>query len=235
MHPDLVLLVALDQADEALTRAERALTAARNRPGEARVALAAAEAALVAAQGEVDAAKAEERAQQRKLSEYENRRAGAVRALETGQGSAEAAERQLAQVREIMGDTETAILEAMERHEVLCPQRDTRRAERDAAAAALRAVEAAAPPEIAALEAEVAQAQASREAARAPIAKDLAVAYDRLRARKSRAVTPIRKDTCNACNTVISAQRLANAARGVELLTCSNCARFLVPPAAPSA
>lgn len=230
MHADLTLLVALDAADEHVSDLERRLAAARARPAEGRAARDAAAEAARAARAAWEAARDEERALNRKLAEYETRRQGAVRALETGAGSPEAAERQLAQVREILDQTETGILEAMERQAELAPPRDAAQAALAAAEAKLAEIEAAAPGEIATLETELRLAVGARDVARGPVSTHLLAAYDGLRIRKRRPVTLIHKDTCKACNTLVSAQRIADAARGSALINCHNCGRFLVPP-----
>ena len=231
MHDDLMCLLALNDADDALDTAKARLSAAKSAVKKATQQRDEALTARDGAQADLDAAKAEERALNRKVEQYEARRATATRALEMGAGDPDAAERQIEQVGQILDDSETAILELMEKQETLTAIRDAKQEELDAKERALEAAIAAAPAAIAEATAQEAAASTERDEKRTLVRKDMVVHYERVRQRKRKPVVRLNGRTCPACQLMIGAARVSELKRGViDILMCPGCHRIVVLP-----
>ena len=231
MHDDLIQLLALNDADDALDTAKARLSAAKSAVKKATQQRDAALTTRDEAQAELDAAKAEERALNRKVEQYEARRATATRALEMGAGDPDAAERQISQVSQILDDSETLILELMEKQEGLTEVRDAKQKELDAQESALKAAIEAAPAAIAETTAQEASASAERDHVRAQVRKDMVVHYERVRQRKRKPVVRLNGRTCPSCQLMIGAARVSELKRGViDILVCPGCHRIVVLP-----
>jgi predicted nucleic acid-binding Zn-ribbon protein len=227
MHPDLVRLAELTDLDTELDRVKKDLTAARATVEQAAGAEREATAARDRAAADLEVAKNEERALYRKIDEYKTRRQGAVRMLEMGAGSADAAEKQLAQCEAILDETETELLYLMERMDTLRAALAAADASVARAKAAHTEAARAAPGRIGELEAQEKDLTGRRTAVHADIPADLRGRYDLLRASKKRtAVARIVDGTCSACNISVQAQMIADVKRG-QLVTCHGCQRWL--------
>ncbi len=228
MHPDLELIIRVYEADEKLFVAQEGLDAARALVGDAEAALAAAQSKLQAAQAAVDAGKAEERRLKREVESYEQRRSGAVRALEMGQGDPDAAERQITQCTSILDDLETQQLENFEAQEDLADTLSA--AQQDVADAEETLAEArkAAPPEIDRLESAVAAAAGALDVVESETRRDVLAQYKAVRHRKRRVITELDgHNACVVCHQIPPLGQLSDARRGVELLICRGCRRWI--------
>ncbi len=230
MHPDLLRLAELTDVDTGLDRVAKELTAARGAIAQALGVEEGAEKARAAIGSEIEALKTTERTLQRKLDEYKTRRQGAIRILETGAGSSDSAEKQLAQCEAILDETETEMLVLFEGMDALKSRLKAAEAVVAQAAASRGEVEKAAPGRIAGLEANQRALQTRRGELHGAIAADLRGRYDLLRASKKRtAVARVVDSTCATCHVVVHQQQIADIKRG-QFVACPGCQRWLAMP-----
>jgi len=228
MHPDLEAIRALDAEDEQVRNLAAALAKAQALEPDANAKVAAAKAALAAAQAALDAVRAAERASKRDTEQYEQRRTGAIRALEMGQGDPAAAERQLAQVTVILDDLETRQLELMEEAELKVATLAKAKQVLADAETALAAAQSAAPGQVRALAEQHHVALARRTAVAQTLRAEILNHYELVYLRKGRALSKLdRSGACPRCNTYPAAAMVAEARRGVTLLVCGGCHRWL--------
>ena len=158
---------------------------------------------------------------------YEAQRANAVRALEQGAGSADAAERQIQQCEDILDELETATLELMEQQENLARQLADANTNTEAKKRAAGDMEASTPTEIQELKEIIREHTASRDSALSALERSLRDRYDALVTRKGTAMAPIRRDACSACRRVVPPQQVVDL-RLLKLQTCRGCCRWLL-------
>lgn len=229
MHPDLERLAQLSELDLELERVAKEVAVARGWLGDAAAAVAEATRERDVLRAAIADNAAEDRAAQRKLDDYRAKKAGALRMLETGMGSPEAAERQMTQCDAIIDETETALLLLMERNDAL--RRDLEFAEQALAKATLARDEAErqAPGRIGVAEREHDRLAKRRDAVRSELPADLRGRYDTLRSgKKKNTVARIADGTCSACQMVVGVQQIADIKRGL-IAPCRGCGRWLVP------
>lgn len=228
MHEDLERIVAIDRLDRSSDQIRRTRNAARQRLNDARTALEAAKTALTEAEATLEANRVEERALSRRLSDARQAQQRALRVLETGVGDPEAAQRQHDRSGALIDELETGMLEVLETQDTLIEARDLATRTRDAQITAVAEAESALPP----AESEAEAALAADAAARAPLydglPTELQQRYDDQRAKRRWAVARIREKACNACNTVVQQQHVADLKRGL-IRPCMGCGRFIVP------
>jgi predicted nucleic acid-binding Zn-ribbon protein len=226
---EVELLGAIGDRDAEVDRASRAIEQAKRALDAARVAVTAAIAARAASeQARVEHAK-HTHALERRIDEYRVRERGALRALETGAGDATAAERQLAQCRAILDETETEQIVAMDRDDALRATLATQAAAITDAEAAERDLTARTPGVISKAEAAITAADAHRREQLAALTDDTRKRYESLRTSKRRnAVVRIVDGTCSACQMTVPMQQLADLRAG-RLSACRGCTRFIVP------
>ena len=225
---DIERIARLALADQDLDHLDKELAHLRARIPSATVARDEARASLEAAKVRLTAAKQAERATAREVETYEKRKAGAQRALETGMGDPDAAERQVAQCIQIIDDLENRELEEMEAIEEALVNLDAAEASLIGAEAFLVSETEAAPPEIATHEASRAVAQTERDQAWADVPKDLQLRYELVRKKKKYAAVELRDGYCLACRVHVPLQEASDVNRGL-LKHCHSCGRFLLP------
>lgn len=229
MHPDLERIAQVAALDAKHDRAAKALEDAKTSVARAKTTVATATSARAAAQAELDAAKSREYAASRDVTTYRERERGAIRALETGAGNPEAAERQIAACRQHIDAAETLELESMEQQDGLKRQLVAATTALTEAEAALTATTASAPTTIASSEAEIRAIAAERAPIWAQLPLDLRSRYDTIRPKKRSCVAWIRDATCSACQLHVPAQQISDIARGANLEGCRGCGRWLIP------
>lgn len=231
MHPDLVAISNVWQADSAIDRLKaehEGLTAASAKAAEAR---ARAEAERDAARAALDAVVKAERENGRELDSYVQKRDTTRRMIDQGTApDYAAAERQLAQCTAKVDELETSGLELLD-------GLDAARATLAAAEKALAAADEEAKAAKAALAArdpgirtEMAAAIPRREAAWAELPNDYRGPYGELRRRKRVALVNVEEGgSCAVCHMRIAPQKVneVRLARGVH--TCPGCGGFVLP------
>lgn len=228
MHEDLERIVAIDRLDRSSDQARRARAAAHQSQADAVAALAAAGDALAAAEAALEANRGAERALSRRLTDARQAQSRALRVLETGVGDPEAAQRQHDRSGALIDELETDMLEILEQQDTLVGARDAASQHQAATRQALAEAEAAVPPAEAAAEAVLTADASARAPLWSALPAELQQRYDDQRAKRRWAVARIREKACNACNTVVQQQHVADLKRGL-IRPCMGCGRFIVP------
>lgn len=226
MHPDLEQIATAYAADRQIATLRRKRTTAEATLADGKKAAADAQKARDAAQAELRRLGSEEQSLAAKTTEYQARKAGAQRVLDTG-GNLDVAQRQLDQVNAILDDVETQgilNLEAQDAARVAVALADKALAER-------RKVEADVveriPKEIAAIDAEISRHEAERVAALAPLDHNTRERYMLLLAKKGSAASEVKGGVCAACSMAVQPQHLADVKRGM-IVPCRGCSRWLI-------
>lgn len=229
MNDELEQIEQLDVLDREIDRLSTEIAKSNARLSALDSALDSATTALAEARSAVEHHKTEERATQRKLDDLATNRKSALRVLETGIGSADAAQRQLERCDVLIDETESAMLAVLE-------AQDKAAATSAQATAALALAKADAtrghaeiPATIARAETDRAALRTQREGCHGKLASDLRSRYDDFRARNRFATTRIQSGGCNTCGYTVQLQMLADLQRG-RLVTCQGCHRWLLPP-----
>jgi len=227
MNTDLEALLEVAIFDRRLQRLDTAIKKAEKRLADTDAHAKRAATHLQAKADALSVTKKEEHGYQRKLHLYRERRASAIRILESGVGDFTAAEKQVSQCDQILDDTETLILEAMETHDSL--DEDVAQATAGVADTeqGLTVVKAETRAEIADHNREWQEIVAERELAWGRVDREFHHKYNNLLRRKKYSVAPIYKGACDGCQIVLQRQELADLKRGL-IKTCRGCKRWLV-------
>lgn len=228
MHEELATLDAVAQHDRELRDLARRIEKAQGVLADMQAAHAAAEALHTERTQAHRELRRAEKAAERKIGLYKQRRQSAIHVLENGLGDTDAAQRQIDQCENILDETETEVLELLEQQETLEALIAEALAGRDEAAATLAEVEQTVPADVAALEAETSTVRAARELEFAKLDPSIQARYTALAARKRVAVVRIERGSCSACQRVVQPQHLADLKRG-RVIPCYGCHRWLVP------
>lgn len=229
MNEDVAQLDQTDRLERELARidAELAKLAARRADGEAAVVRLTAE--RDAAKAALDANKTEERAAQRRVDELQNNRKSAIRILESGAGSADAAQRQVERCDALIDEGETAVLGLLEAQDTLTSALASanRLLASATTTAALNASEI--PPKIVQLEGDREVTRHQRDQSLAQLPSDLRTRYEAFRGRGRYAVARIVGGSCDACSMAVQPQMMADLWKG-KIVACHGCHRWLIPP-----
>jgi len=227
MNEDLAKLVAIAIFDRRLQKLDTAIKRQEKRLADASAHERGVQAQLDTLQARLGTLKKEEHALQRKLHLYRDRRSSAARVLQSGVGDFSAAERQLAQCDEILDETETLLLEALETHDGLDSDIEACSAALEDAQQGLSTVRAETQAQIGEHNTEWQQIVAEREVGWAALDREFHGKYETLLRRKKYAVAPIYQGACTGCQRVIQRQEAADVKRGL-LKTCRGCHRWIV-------
>lgn len=227
---DLKSLLQLQDDDATVDALETRLDALNARIVAMKKERATAEAALTKLRDSVAAEEKSQRAIQTRMSEHKQTQQHNTAQLDvvTKPKEAAAAMAQIEHAKRMIGETDTELKASEAR---LRDQRD-RTAEREMALEEMTASQAAANATIEAERAELVRDLASATAARSDTAsrvpKGIASNYDRIRGRKkSRAVYPLNGASCGNCDTAMPTQgRAAMASKG-GVAVCEGCGVML--------
>lgn len=230
MHPDLVAISNLWQIDHRndQLRAEHEGLASAVRAAD--TALKAAEARLAELDARRDANTQTARRNDRELADYADKRDRTRKMIETGTApDYAAAERQLAQVLEIVDRLETAALELMEGAEAMATERLVAAREVEDARRALTAAREALGARDAPIRSELTELIAARPPVADALPHEYRAAYAQLRQRKRPALVNTKDNMCQGCQTKIPAQRCVETALARAVHTCPGCQGWLLP------
>jgi len=230
MHPDLVAISNLWQIDHRndVLRAEHEGLSLAVRTADA--AQRAAEARLVELDVQREANVAATRKNDRELADYAEKRDRTRKMIETGTApDYAAAERQLAQVLDIVDRLETTALEHMEVAESLVSARLVASRELDEARRALVESRAALAARDADIRAELTALIAKRPPFFDALPHEHRGGYAQLRQRKRPALVNTKDNMCQVCQTKIPAQRCVETALARAVHTCPGCLGWLLP------
>jgi predicted nucleic acid-binding Zn-ribbon protein len=230
MHPDLVPITNLWRVDAEIDqiRAEHeglvaAVTAAQR---------ASAEPAAVLARCEPELARLrqEERAAQRELDAYVERKARTQRLIDTGTApDYAAATRQVEQCARFVDEWETRVLELMEGIDGLAAEEKDAVEKAAKAAADLGSARAALGARDGALRAALKEQLERREERAKELPGEFVAAYTELRRKKRPVVVNTREGFCETCRTKIPTQRLVEVQLARALHTCPGCSAWVLP------
>jgi predicted nucleic acid-binding Zn-ribbon protein len=227
MHSDLVQLLEVAVLDRRLQKLDTAIKKDERRLVNATAGADKAAAHLKAKTDALAQTKKEEHAHQRKIRVYGDRRASAIRILESGVGDFTAAEKQVVQCDQILDDTETLLLEALEAHDEL----DADIAEATAGFAdtehGLKRVRDETSVSGVECNREWQEIVSEREVAWAALAREFYNKYNNMLRRKKYAVAPIYQGACDGCQRVVELQEVADLKKS-RVITCRGCRRWLV-------
>jgi predicted nucleic acid-binding Zn-ribbon protein len=210
VHPEVIALLAVQEEDGSIHRLKEGIAQLLPRVQEIAADCERAEQALTQAQQLADAERAKRRDLEERIASHRqlHQRHQAVLNTITSPREAAAAMAQLEQVGRIVADEERELTAFTARIQEL----DLLTADREQALAAVReahaAAEAAAAPERARLETELAEVRARREERARGVSRSLLSRYDRIHSRRAgHALHPLRGASCSHCDTVIPLQR----------------------------
>ncbi|MFK7931338.1 MAG: hypothetical protein AB8H79_24360 [Myxococcota bacterium] len=224
---DLDQVTALGAIDAVLDDLDKKLAKQRARVPHADDAIDACHKTLMRSIAAYKAAKEVERATAREVEQYEKRRSQAQRALDSGMGNAEAADRQVQQCTSIIDELETRQLDEMETSEALDQAVKAAELALEAAEASRAEHAKLSPPIIEDLLARRAVAQAERDAIFPLLHAEVANRYTVLRRTKTFSVSAIPYNTCIPCRRTVAMAEAADVRRGL-LRACRACGRYLV-------
>lgn len=220
-------LARTDRLDRERVRQEADLAKVRAALAEAEAALATTSSGVAEAQALVDANKTEERAAQRRIDELRQKRASALRILETGAGDASAAERQLENCDRLIDETETAMLEVLEAQDHVKGTLAAAQQRRAAADEALGRARAETPPRVAELSASIATLGAELDGELGALPADIRKRYQALRGAGKWPVAHVKDGSCASCRMSVPPQKVAEVKKG-RIEECNGCKRWLV-------
>jgi predicted nucleic acid-binding Zn-ribbon protein len=227
IHPTLVILLDLAEADLALDKLDRHEARLREAIPAAEQALADAIAAAEAARQAVKNNGREQTRLQGEIATYLTRKQGALRALEQGMGSSDAAERQVQQCGDIIDGLEERQLELMELEASEARAvSTTEQGQRDAEAALTEAKQRLVS-ELERMNGERTELRATRSHLHLQLDREIQNRYDLLRTRKGTAVATVVDGFCRTCRIAPPRQELADLRRGL-MHSCRGCGRYLV-------
>ncbi|MCB9762328.1 MAG: hypothetical protein H6739_21195 [Alphaproteobacteria bacterium] len=228
MHEQGLKLEALwkqDQARDALLAEGEGL---RVRVERTAAQLEEARAKAAAAREALDALQAEEARRSKRMATYEKRRDQAIRLIEEGRApDFRVAQSQAEQCAAIVDEEETALLDLME--QIDAAQGSLEALTNGQQLLELRHREATEAREARApgLADALAGATAERDAAREGIFRENLSRYDILRRKGVTPFADVRGDACTGCQVGINAIARSEHRRGVALVHCRHCGRFL--------
>ena len=127
----------------------------------------------------------------------------------------------------LVGDRETEIKKMTEATSQTTAQLEARDKDVDALRTELASSEAAMADQLNALKAELAEATAARDAARASVDKKHLGVYDSLAAKRGYAVAPVIKGVCQGCHMALPPQLNNILARMESIEMCPRCGRLV--------
>lgn len=228
MHPDLATLLAVHEEDQTLEKLHQSMKKAQRRLLAAESEVKAASQHLEDRQNAAKRTRLEELALQDKVRTYEHQRRMAIRALEQGAGSADAAERQIEQCDRILDEAETQILQLMEDQERITDEIEAAQSALTEVTEVLTEQERDVPTEIGSYRTEYQHHKTRRSEAFSKLEQDLQERYKKLRERRGTAVSLIKNKSCHRCGRVVQAQHLGDILGG-KIMPCHGCARWLIP------
>ena len=228
MHAHLLAIRDLWHVDEEMDALRARARALARAVEEARARREAAREALAARQAELADLQERERALERRIAEYGQRRDRTRMLLDQGKvGDFISAQRQLDQCIAIVDEAETELLELLERIDAASEALARAEAEAQAAERAVEAAVRAQAEERPAVVARYRELEALRPERWAALDEEHRVPYQDLRRRGWRPLAWIRDGACEECRRVVPPQMAIEVVQGRAVHRCRGCGRFL--------
>lgn len=138
-----------------------------------------------------------------------------------------AASREVENKRKAINDRDVEIKKVLEATSQSTAQLEARDSDVNALRAELASGEAGIADQVAALDAQLAEARAIRDAARAHVEKSWLKTYDSLVTKRGYAIAPVVKGVCQGCHMALPPQLNNILARMESIETCPRCARLV--------
>ncbi|MCB9687307.1 MAG: hypothetical protein H6738_14110 [Alphaproteobacteria bacterium] len=196
---------------------------------EAEQGLKNAESVRGEANGRFEETRTEERGIQRRLDDLRAKHASALRMLETGAGSPEAAERQRQNCEHLIDEAETQMLELLETQDAARAALELAKSKVEQAERVLNTARKELPPRIDEAAAAATRLQAELEGVLGDLPPDLRSRYKGLREKGRWPVARIKDASCSACSMTAPPQTMVELKRG-RLMSCHGCHRWLLLP-----
>jgi predicted nucleic acid-binding Zn-ribbon protein len=229
VREQLVLLLQLQQSDVKVRELETAATQLPARLDPLRRDLAKLQGMLDAERSKLDETNTWRKAQQELIDRERDSLKQAQSKFQASKNTKEfnAASREVENKRKAISDREGELRKVNEAAVQSTAQLDARGADVDTLRSELANSEAAMADQLDALKAQLAEARAVRDAARAQVEVRWVKLYDALAAKRGYAVAPVVKGVCQGCHMALPPQLSNVLARGESIETCPRCGRLI--------
>jgi len=225
-HPTVTQLVALARADLAIVHSRKRIQTLKEKTNGLRAEGLAASRTVDQAKAHLVELKRTEIAAQQKLESYQTRRKTAIRALESGLGDPDAAERQLTQCGSIIDELEISILETFEAQDeaAIAIEFAKQKVQDQSTTRANFQIEC--ERETPTLTDLIHTKQGLRRQLIDGLEITISKRYERLRRSKGTAVARVIDHCCRSCQLAMPMQDHSDLRRGLEV-HCRKCGRWL--------
>jgi uncharacterized protein len=229
VREQLVFLLQLQQYDVKVRELETAVTQLPAKLDPLRRDLAKLQGMLDIEQGKVTEAETWRNTQKDQLDRDREALKAAQSKLQASKNSKEfgAASREVENKRKSISDRESELKKISEASASSTTQLASRNGDVDGLRRELAESEAAQADQVAALDAQLAEARALRDAARASVEKQWLKIYDTLAQKRGYAVAPVIKGVCQGCHMALPPQLNNILARMESIETCPRCSRLV--------
>jgi predicted nucleic acid-binding Zn-ribbon protein len=229
VREQLVFLLQLQQSDVKVRELEAAMNQLPAKLDPLRRDLAKLQGMLDAERTKLTETETWRKQQQEQLDRERESLKIAQNKLQASKNSKEygAASREVENKRKSISDRESELKKVGEAGTASTTQLDSRNKDVEALRTELANSEAAMADQIAALQAQLGEAKATRDAARSQVEAKWVKVYDSLAQKRGYAVAPVIKGVCQGCHMALPPQLNNILARMQSIETCPRCARLV--------
>jgi len=229
VREQLVFLLQLQQADAKVRELEATVSQLPTKLDPLRRDLAKLQAMLDAESGKLTETNTWRKQQQELIDRERDALKSAQHKLQGSKNSKEfgAASREVENKRKAISDREGELKKVSEASTQSSTQLESRNKDVDGLRSQLAESEAAQAEQLAQLHADLAEAKATRDAARGGVEKQWLKIYDSLAQKRGYAVAPVIKGVCQGCHMALPPQLNNILARMESIETCPRCGRLV--------
>ena len=229
MREQLVLLLQLQQSDSKVRELQTAVAQLPAKLDPLRRDLVKLQGMLDGERSKLDETNAWRKAQQELIDREREALRQAQSKFQASKNTKEfnASSREVENKRKAISDRESELKKVNEAATQSTTQLDARSKDVEALRAELAGSEAAMSGQLDAIKAELAEATATRDAARAQVEPQWIKIYDAVAAKKGYAVAPVVKGVCQGCHMALPPQLANVLARMESIQTCPRCTRLI--------
>jgi predicted nucleic acid-binding Zn-ribbon protein len=229
VREQLVLLLQLQQSDVKVRELETAATQLPARLDPLRRDLAKLQGMLDAERGKLDETNSWRKAQQEMIDREREALKLAQSKFQASKNTKEfnASSREVENKRKAISDREAELRKVNEAAAQSTQQLEARNKDVEALRNELGSSEAAMADQLGGLKAALAEATATRDAARSQVEPQLIKIYDAVAAKRGYAVAPVVKGVCQGCHMALPPQLSNVLARMDTIQTCPRCTRMI--------
>jgi predicted nucleic acid-binding Zn-ribbon protein len=229
VREQLVLLLQLQQSDSKVRELQTAVTQLPAKLDPLRRDLAKLQGMLDGERGKLDETNAWRKSQQEFIDRERDALRQAQSKFQASKNTKEfnASSREVENKRKAISDRESELKKVNEAATQSTTQLEARNKDVEALRAELAGSEAAMSGQLDAIKAELAEAVATRDAARAQVEPQWIKIYDAVAAKKGYAVAPVVKGVCQGCHMALPPQLANVLARMESIQTCPRCTRLI--------